>query len=243
MRSKWTWCFVIFAMLAFVGAADARGGRGGGGRGGGRGGGHGGARGGASGVRRGGPSRSPGRSYAPVRRGPFVIARPSGHGLGWHAVITPPRSPYRGPYGYRGPRYGRGFYRQGFYQAAVGTAFVWIPGSWYWGERSYLWTPGLWSMPPEPSEVWIPAHWVWANGAWVWREGSWASAPDHETSDDPLRDDDRGDEDNDARDDEAAPSAAPPAPPPNKVEEIPKPPPPPALSAPANAIDALEPLP
>ncbi len=149
-----------------------------------------------------------------------------GHGGGYGGHMG---GGYRA-HGYMGPRYGHGRYRRGFYYAAVGAAFLWIPGYWNWSGQNYVWTQGVWSAPPNPAEVWIPAQWTWNGNMWLWCEGHWEVAPGDETSEVPV---------NDGTDDGNAPrtNVRPPMPPPMKSEEIPAPP---AQTAPAPETNESE---
>jgi len=220
MRTSKNWLLIV-AALGLSATSEARGGHGGGHGGGGHGGGHGGFGGHMGGGHVGGYGGHTGGGYGGHLGGAYG-GRVGGYGgrmVGGY-----------GAHGYMGPRYGHGMYRRGFYYAAVGAAFLWIPGYWNWSGQSYVWTQGVWSAPPNPGEVWIPAQWNWNGNMWLWCEGHWEVAPGDQTSEAPV---------NDGTDEGNAPrtNVRPPMPPPMKSEEIPLPP---AQTAPAPETNEAE---
>lgn len=53
------------------------------------------------------------------------------------------------------------------------AAHVWVSGYWVWGGADYVWTPGVWMLPPEPACVWVaPRHEV-RSGVHVYVSGFW----------------------------------------------------------------------
>lgn len=54
-----------------------------------------------------------------------------------------------------------------------GSTYVWVPGYQSWNNGSWVWTPGHWSIPPQPAATWVPAHWERSGQGWLWVEGAW----------------------------------------------------------------------
>jgi hypothetical protein len=58
--------------------------------------------------------------------------------------------------------------------AAPGPGFVWLPGSYAWNGRAYLWRPGRWERPPRRNARWVPARWYHdRRRGWYIVEGHW----------------------------------------------------------------------
>ena len=57
--------------------------------------------------------------------------------------------------------------------ARPGPRYVWIPGSYAWRGRNYVWVNGYWTLPPRPHAVWVPGRWVARHGGHVWVAGYW----------------------------------------------------------------------
>jgi hypothetical protein len=58
--------------------------------------------------------------------------------------------------------------------AQPGTGYVWVPGHYQWrsADRTYIWVPGSWTVPPV-GYTWVPGRWearpegnVWVNAHW-----------------------------------------------------------------------------
>jgi WXXGXW repeat (2 copies) len=58
---------------------------------------------------------------------------------------------------------------------APGPAYVLVPGHWAWRgpRRGYIWVPGRYAVPVQPTYQWVPGHWAQGPGGWVWVEGHW----------------------------------------------------------------------
>jgi hypothetical protein len=55
-----------------------------------------------------------------------------------------------------------------------GSNYTWIPGHYEWraAERTYVWVPGTWTVPP-PGHVWVPGRWETRPEGSVWIESHW----------------------------------------------------------------------
>lgn len=53
------------------------------------------------------------------------------------------------------------------------AAHVWVSGYWVWGGADYVWTPGGWMLPPEPSCVWVAPRYEMRSGVHVYVSGFW----------------------------------------------------------------------
>ena len=50
---------------------------------------------------------------------------------------------------------------------------VWVSGHWMWANDAYMWTPGLWMLPPEPAAVWVAPRFENRSGVSVSISGYW----------------------------------------------------------------------
>jgi hypothetical protein len=56
--------------------------------------------------------------------------------------------------------------------AAPDDNSFYVPGTWVYRERRYLWRPGFW-LGYRPDWVWIPAHYCWTPAGYVFVDGYW----------------------------------------------------------------------
>jgi hypothetical protein len=54
------------------------------------------------------------------------------------------------------------------------AAYVWVPGYWYWGGNTYLWSAGYYAMPPAPGHRYVRSGWVHVDGRYRFVRGYWA---------------------------------------------------------------------
>jgi hypothetical protein len=55
-----------------------------------------------------------------------------------------------------------------------GPNYAWIPGHYEWrsSQRTYVWVPGSWVVPPA-GQVWVPGHWETRPDGSVWVDSRW----------------------------------------------------------------------
>jgi WXXGXW repeat (2 copies) len=58
---------------------------------------------------------------------------------------------------------------------APGPGYVWVPGTYRWDRRAYIWAPGRWVRPPRGHGVWIQPRWVHGRHGWYEVPGRWRS--------------------------------------------------------------------
>jgi hypothetical protein len=56
------------------------------------------------------------------------------------------------------------------------SSHVWIPGAWERTGNEWVWSPGRWLIPPNPSSHWVTGYWELAGGVYQWQPGHWAHA-------------------------------------------------------------------
>jgi hypothetical protein len=61
---------------------------------------------------------------------------------------------------------------EGASTAAPDDNSFYVPGTWVYRERRYLWRPGFW-LGYRPDWVWIPAHYCWTPAGYVFVDGYW----------------------------------------------------------------------
>ena len=54
-----------------------------------------------------------------------------------------------------------------------GSTYIWVPEYQAYSNGSWTWTPGHWSVPPQPAATWVPAHWEREGNGWLWVDGQW----------------------------------------------------------------------
>jgi hypothetical protein len=54
-----------------------------------------------------------------------------------------------------------------------GPGYLWTPGYWAYGRRSYYWVAGTWVRPPQPGLLWTPAYWGSEGGQYRFHPGYW----------------------------------------------------------------------
>ena len=58
--------------------------------------------------------------------------------------------------------------------AAPSPRHVWVGGYHRWDGRTYVWTPGTWSVPPRHRGAWVAGRWVrGGHRGWYWVPGHW----------------------------------------------------------------------
>ncbi|MDO8544551.1 MAG: hypothetical protein Q7S40_29265 [Opitutaceae bacterium] len=57
--------------------------------------------------------------------------------------------------------------------ARPSATHVWIAGFWTWEASRYLWTPSVWTLPPEPAAVWVQPRYEPRTGINVYISGYW----------------------------------------------------------------------
>ena len=57
--------------------------------------------------------------------------------------------------------------------ARPSATHVWVSGFWTWGGGAYVWTPGVWMLPPEPACVWVAPRYEERSGVHVYISGYW----------------------------------------------------------------------
>lgn len=50
---------------------------------------------------------------------------------------------------------------------------VWVPGSWQWDGRAYVWIEGVWRIPPSAGHAWQPSRWIPSRGGVRLVPGGW----------------------------------------------------------------------
>lgn len=52
--------------------------------------------------------------------------------------------------------------------------YLWVPGYYTWraSDRTYVWVPGHWAVPPD-GHVWVPGHWQTQPSGYTWVDGRW----------------------------------------------------------------------
>lgn len=50
---------------------------------------------------------------------------------------------------------------------------VWVAGYWTWTGDTYVWTPAVWVLPPEPAAVWVQPTYQPRNGVNIYITGYW----------------------------------------------------------------------
>jgi YXWGXW repeat-containing protein len=56
---------------------------------------------------------------------------------------------------------------------APGPRHVWVPGYYRYDRRAYVWTPGVWVVPPRRHTVWVEPRWVHDRHGWYFVAGHW----------------------------------------------------------------------
>lgn len=54
-----------------------------------------------------------------------------------------------------------------------GPNYAWAYGYWWWSNGKYVWVPGYWVVPPEPTYVYVPGYWTYSGTTWVYVRGGW----------------------------------------------------------------------
>lgn len=54
-----------------------------------------------------------------------------------------------------------------------GPGYVWVPGSYRWTRSRYVWSRGVWAIPPRHRTAWVPGYWAARRGGYVWIAGYW----------------------------------------------------------------------
>ncbi len=57
--------------------------------------------------------------------------------------------------------------------ARPAAGYLWVAGYWTWAERAYVWVPGVWMPPPEPTAVWVAPRFEARSGLGVYISGYW----------------------------------------------------------------------
>jgi WXXGXW repeat (2 copies) len=62
--------------------------------------------------------------------------------------------------------------------AQPGPNYAWIPGHYEWrtSERTYVWVPGAWTVPPS-GQTWVPGRWETRPEGSVWVDSHWQATP------------------------------------------------------------------
>ncbi len=58
-------------------------------------------------------------------------------------------------------------------RVAPSPRYVWVPGYHTWSGRAYVWTPGVWVVPPRPRAVWVAPRWVHGHSGYYFVAGYW----------------------------------------------------------------------
>ena len=53
---------------------------------------------------------------------------------------------------------------------------VWATGYWWWTNRTYMWVPGYWVVPPQKNHVYVSGYWTYKGNQWVYVRGGWAKS-------------------------------------------------------------------
>jgi hypothetical protein len=51
---------------------------------------------------------------------------------------------------------------------------VWVTGYWWWTNRTYMWVPGHWAIPPHANYVYVSGYWTYKDNRWIYVRGGWA---------------------------------------------------------------------
>ncbi len=62
-----------------------------------------------------------------------------------------------------------------------GPGQAWVAGFWAWGGTRYVWTPGHWEQPPQPTAVWQRPRWQRHPRGWGFTPGQWMRPGMHPT--------------------------------------------------------------
>jgi hypothetical protein len=55
-----------------------------------------------------------------------------------------------------------------------GPDYAWATGYWWWTNRTYMWIPGYWALPPRTNYVYVSGYWTYRGNRWVYVRGGWA---------------------------------------------------------------------
>lgn len=56
---------------------------------------------------------------------------------------------------------------------APGPRYVWVPGYHRYHRHAYVWTPGVWVVPPRRHAVWVAPRWAHDRHGWYFVAGHW----------------------------------------------------------------------
>jgi hypothetical protein len=56
---------------------------------------------------------------------------------------------------------------------APGPGYVWTPGYERWDGHAYVWTRGVWVLPPHAHARWEAHRWEHRHDGWYFHEGHW----------------------------------------------------------------------
>jgi WXXGXW repeat (2 copies) len=56
---------------------------------------------------------------------------------------------------------------------APAAGYVWTPGYYRWDGNNYVWTGGVWVVPPHRHAHWVAGRWVHHHHQYYFQEGYW----------------------------------------------------------------------